>query len=402
MRRPASLVLAVGLVLLAAPVPARAQTAATPCNKDTFQLIPSRPYALSRFGALRTWQRTTGEGVVVAVVDSGVDHRNPHLAGAVLPGVSLLPGDPDQNGWTDATSHGTAVAGTIAARKIKGSGVIGLARDAKILPIRVYEADDDAALAKKWQPDAGRIAAGIRIAADRGARIINVSMSQPTPDPRLDAAVAYALRRGSLVVASAGNRQTTTDKRDTPHYPGASPGALAVGAVDVDDQVAADSVRGPHVDLVAVGAEVATSYLDRGDCLLQGDSTSMATGYTSAAAALVAQVYPTATPQEIAYRLEASADRPVRGARDDARGWGLLQPLDAVTMTLDPTRPGPPVPGGGRAVRQVAAAQHIDVRPRLDPAAPQRSQVVWWLLFGVPAVGLALLGSWWTSRPTRP
>ncbi len=226
-----------------------------------------------------------------------------------------------------------------------------------------------------------------------------MSLSQPEPDPRLDAAVAFATAHGSLVVASAGNRATSGDKRDVPRYPAASPGALGVGAVDGNDRVAGDSVRGRHVDVVGIGDPVITAYARHGDCLVQGQdvSTSMATGYVSAVAALVVQAYPAITPAELVYRLEVSADRPVLGARDDARGWGLVQPLDAVTLTLDPARPGPPVPGGRQAPRAVALAQHIQVVPVTDPARAQKRDAIWWLLAGAVAVALAVLGGQWVA-----
>jgi membrane-anchored mycosin MYCP len=393
----------VAAALLPAPLPGpatRVAQAAPPCDPEKQVLVPGTPYALTRLGAPQIWQRATGARVTVAVVDSGVNADNVHLREALVPGTSLVPGDPNGRGTTDVTSHGTAVAGIIAARAVPGSGLVGLARDAEILPVRVYASEEQTDVAAGRGPTPERIAEGIRYAADQRARIVVVPLSLPDPSSALTDAVTYATARGSLVVASAGNREETPDRPDGPRYPAAVPQALAVGAVSDTDDLADGSVTGPHVDVVAPGTDVLTSYFGAGDCLLEpgGGVTSWASAYAAAAAADVAQVYPDASPAELAYRLEVTADRPVPDSRDNTRGWGLIRPLEAINAPLDPDRAGPPLPGGHRRPTPSAAPQPVDIRPLADSQARQKAAGGWWLLGGAGLLGLAGLGAAATAR----
>jgi len=403
----AVLAAALACAFVAAPVAAPgglpAASAATSCDDLDHALIDETPYALKRLGARRVWERATGNGVIVAVVDSGVNARNPHFTGAVLPGTSLIPDDPDTRGWTDRTSHGTAIAGIIAARPVMGSGVVGLAPKARILPVRVFVGEEDRHVAAGVALRADRIAEGIRWAVERGARIVNVSMSTPKHDGRLDAAVAFARSRGVLVVASAGNRTQSPDKGDGPRYPAASAGALAVTAATTQDVVTDDSIHGPHVDVASPGHEVLTTFRAIGDCLIETDgaSSSFATGYVSGAAALIAETYPSASPDEIAYRLMASADRPVRGQRDDVRGWGLIQPYEALTMTIDASRQGPPLPGQTAKPSTPPTRPAIDLEAARDPLDQPRRVVAWLLFGGASGLALLLLLSWTARRPQQ-
>ena len=154
------------------------------------------------------------QGVVVAVVDTGVADANAHFPdGVLLPGRSFAGGSPR----TDPRAHGTAVAGIVAARPLGDrSGVEGLAPQARILPVKVVPdepgtADGEVAI--------GALADGIRYAARAGADVVNVSLSTTSDDPRLRAAVRDATRQGALVVASAGNRRTAAGPGRRPALP---------------------------------------------------------------------------------------------------------------------------------------------------------------------------------------
>ena len=393
-------------VALAGPSPARLPAATTTqCTQEKTQYVAEAPPALTRLAAERAWRSATGAGVLVAVVDSGVDPGNAHLTDAVVPGVDLVGVAGDPAGRTDTAGHGTAVAGQIAARwrDDLGSGVVGLAPAATILPVRVYYADDDQAREQGVAPDATRLAAGIDAAVAAGARVVNVSMSTPNDTPALADAVRRATAAGALVVASAGNRNTSSDEADGPRYPAAYDGVLAVTAVDVDDLPAGDAIHGAHVDVAAPGTNVLTTFHAAGDCMLSGEgtSTSFATAYVSAAVALLAERYPEETPAQWAYRLEVTAARAQPGERDDLVGWGVVRPDAALEFVDDGTAPGPASPVHGRAAAQAVDVRTVDVSPREDPLAGARAGAVWWGIGGTAVVLLAALAARVAGRRRR-
>ena len=376
----------------AAPGPAGATAsvrglavAAEACEEGRTRYVADTPAALVRLGARKAWTMATGKGVTVAVVDSGVADANAHFPrGVLLPGRSFAGGSARQ----DERTHGTAVAGIIAARSIGDrSGVVGLAPGARILPVKVVPDDQ-----REEDGDVGveALADGIRYAADEGADVVNVSLSTGRDDPRLRSAVQHATRQGSLVVASAGNRRTAEGPADGPRYPAAYPEVLAVAATDADDRVTEDSVHGTHVDLAAPGRDVLTSWGAWGDCYLSqdGESTSHATAYVAAAAALVVERFPEDGPAAWKHRLEATAARDRRDARDDAAGWGVVQPVEALTSVLDSRLAGPVVPGAQPRPSEAPGTTAVDLASVTDPLETDRRQVLW---VGI-AVGSAVLG----------
>jgi membrane-anchored mycosin MYCP len=279
-------------------------------------------------------------------------------------GINLVQDGEDAQGMSDVDGHGTAIAGEIAAREYPGSGVVGLAPSADLLSVRVFRGRDDESIKAGFGPTTERMAAGIRYAADARAQIINVSMSDFTASSDLEAAVSYAASRGSLVVASAGNRATATDTTDGPRYPAAYPGALAVSATDAKGLVTDDSIHGPHVEIAAPGSQILTTARGAGDCLYAAEAptTSFATAYVSAAAALVAGAHPDESPADWEYRLTATGVRTDPDARDDRAGWGVVAPFDAVNLVAGPTTRGPENPAldnAGAGIRPATA----DVKP---------------------------------------
>lgn len=363
-------------------------SAAEQCEEGRTQWVTDTPTALVRLGSRTAWTMATGRGVTVAVVDSGVA-RNQHFTGSsVLDGRSLVGG----SARTDTRLHGTAVAGIIAARSVGSkSGVEGLAPDARILPVKVVS--DERTSQEGPDTDAGTLAEGIRAAVDGGAKVVNVSLSTAGDDSRLRSAVEHAQSKGALVVAAAG---TSTEQNPVrgPRYPAAYPGVLGVGASDADDRPAKGSVTGSHVDVAAPGTDVLTTFGAWGDCYLSSDegSTSYATAYASAAAALLAQRFPSEGPQLWAHRLEVTAARDRRDARDDAVGWGVIQPVEALTAVLDAGMAGPPLPGTTAPPRAEAATTRLEVRPVADPRAGERRQVLWVAVAaGSALTGLALV-----------
>lgn len=407
--RGAALALAaIGLPLgLAGPARAAApapETDAAQCTVGTTRYTTQPSYVLNSLGILKTWPLATGRGQVVAVVDSGVDTRNAHLqGGVVLPGKSFVPGP----ATADGQGHGTAVAGIIAGQVLPGrSSLYGVAPEARILPVRVYLNESGTGGEHvPYPPDTARLAEGIRWAADHGADVINVSLGVPATNaelPVLRSAVEFAIhRKHAVVVASSGN----TDGSDTTalQYPAAFPGVIGVAAADDRGVVDQWSLHGPQVDVSAPGGNVLVAFFANGDCLAGTDHpyTSWAAPFVSGLAAQLRQRFPHESVARIAYRIMASADRPRRGERDDVQGWGEIRPYAALTMTLDPRRAGPPLPGHHEAAAPRPQADLSPLAARPDPREPVRRQALWWGLGAVGAAALALVLRPLTARRRR-
>ncbi|WP_309238145.1 S8 family serine peptidase [Actinoplanes aureus] len=292
-------------------VPVRALAGSDPYRSSQWDLV--------KIGATRAWGVSTGAGVTVAVIDTGVDGAHPDLRGKVLAGYDTIGdvagGDSDENG------HGTHVAGTIAALTGNGVGVSGVAPGARILPVKALGADGSG-----WMSDT---AEGIVWAADHGAQVINMSLGTADQMGAVTAAVAYARSKGVTVVAAAGNERT---KGSPVSYPAADPGVIAVAATDAADRYAYYSTAGAYVDLAAPGSVILntfpTSLERRGYGTMSG--TSMAAPHVAAAAALVKAYRPAATPDQIEQTLERSAvDLGARGFDRDY-GYGRLDAAAAL------------------------------------------------------------------------
>jgi membrane-anchored mycosin MYCP len=292
------------------------------------------PWAQRRFGLGRLAGVADGAGVIIAVLDSGVDVANPQLNGAVSAGLDLL--DPGGDGRLDCVGHGTAVASIIAARQRDGRGLIGVAPAATILPIRVSERTDTDGTGRT-APTAA-VAAALRTAVDRGARVINLSLTTDHDDPALREAVRQAAARDVVIVAAAGNRRESGNPRT---YPAAYDGVIGVGAIAADGTAIAQSQAGDYVDLVAPGADILAAARGGGYATYAG--TSFAAAFVSGAAALVRQYYPRLSAADVARRLTATAD-PVANWNPAAQaGPG---PTDSAARS-GPAQPGPTQPGPG-------------------------------------------------------
>lgn len=213
--------------------------------------VRDRQWHLDAMGAEEIWQLSTGKGVTVAVIDSGVEDTHPDLRGQVLDGKDLAP-EAEGDEHTDVEGHGTGMAGVIAGtgRANGGAGAFGLAPGVKILPVRLPAPDQDRSMAdadkqfNKLAPEA------IRFAVDAGAKVINISQGARSGSQELTDAVKYALDKGALVFASVGN---TGDKGNVVEYPGATPGVVGVGAIDKKLTRIPMSQHGHQVDIVEIG-----------------------------------------------------------------------------------------------------------------------------------------------------
>jgi type VII secretion-associated serine protease mycosin len=278
------------------------------------------PWTNDRLAVSRVQQMTTGSGVTVAVVDTGVDASVPQLAGHVLPGVDVVNGAGSAN--TDCFGHGTFVAGIIAAAPRAGTGVVGLAPGVTILPIRQANSPSDGT--------AQGLAKSIRAAVDGGAKVVNISASAFFPSEELRAAVDYATSRDVLLVASASNEA----KSGSPTaYPAAYPPVIAVGAVGRDGRRTEFSEVATFLDLVAPGTDI-ISLSRAGQGHLSDSGTSFATPFVTAAAALVRAYHPKLTAAQVKRRLEVTADHPGTSLPSPQVGWGVVNPYNAVTAIL--------------------------------------------------------------------
>ncbi|MFD4542295.1 type VII secretion-associated serine protease mycosin [Streptomyces bauhiniae] len=330
-RTASSLLLAAGLALLPA----------TAAHADS---IRAQQWGLSALHLDQAWRTTQGQGVTVAVLDTGVEDDHPDLAGNVLPGKDMVgfgagPGD---RAWA---RHGTAMAGIIAGHGHgpgDGAGIMGVAPKAKILPVRVILEDKDPARTKARVTRGNALADGIRWAADHGADVINLSLGDDSdsahPEAGEDEAVQYALGKGVVVVASAGNGG---DKGDHVSYPAAYPGVIAVAAVDRYGTRASFSTRRWYAAVSAPGVDVVIA--DPDHRYYEGWGTSAASAFVSGAAALLKADRPKLTPAQVKEVLEDTARDAPTGGRDDSRGFGMIDPAAALkaAITLKPDTPHP-------------------------------------------------------------
>lgn len=374
---------ALGVLMAAIPVPAAAAPE-LPANQNACMPAPSGtetavPWAQKQLAPERVWPISTGAGITVAIVDSGVDGATPQLAGAsVLPGVDVTAEDrpPADN---DCYGHGTFVAGIIAAQAQPGTGFAGVAPGVTILPIRCATSvgDDGPGV---LTPE--RMADGIRAAVDGGAQVVNVSASTTVANPVLEAAVNYAAERNVVVVASAANRAEDGNQAT---YPASYPSVIAVGAVDASGQRAEFSEIGDYVSLVAPGVDV-VSLGPGGPGQWQGSGTSYAAPFVAGAAALVRAYHPELTAPQVKHRLEATANRPPTKVPDPGLGWGTVNIMAAVTAVLPEEATGQ---ADGVAEMPPSAAPNIQPPDELGPLLA---------ILGVVLAGALVFVLVWFSR----
>jgi subtilisin family serine protease len=286
---------------------------------------------LQLIGMEQAWNVTRGEGVIVAVVDTGVA-RGPDFQGTeFVPGFDVYDNDSDP---TDEHGHGTHVAGTIAQTTNNSYGVAGIAYKARLMPIKVF--------GKFGETDTATVIAGVKWAVDHGAKVINLSLGGPGTSQEEIEAMEYAFSRGVVVVAAAGNESS-----DLPFYPAAiEPYVISVSAGTPDQSRASFSNYGDTVDIMAPGVYITQEvpYWDDDDNLAgftfqSWQGTSMAAPHVAGVATLLVSQGVT-DPAAVRQRLEAALDPISYPGTEEGRyaGKGFLNAAAAL-------QGGPPVSG---------------------------------------------------------
>ncbi|MGP3920264.1 S8 family serine peptidase [Nonomuraea sp. 10N515B] len=313
----------------------------------------------------QAWRVSKGVGVTVAVLDSGVDPRHRDLIGSVRVGRDFTAGA-NPPGVGPRRLHGTYMASLIAGHghgRQGKLGIIGVAPEADVLSVRVILEDEEPGFrefnsAERFE---NVVARGIRYAVDEGADVINMSISKELATREERAAIRYAISRGVVLVAAAGNDGDRKIDRDfAPYsYPAAFPGVVSVGATDRRLRRATFSNWNSSVQVAAPGVDIMGA--GPGDEYWVGRGTSQATALVSGVAALIKAKYPDMSPPLVAQALTASAtDRPP-GGYDTATGFGVVNASRALaeagrlaghteTATgAGAQDPAKPVAGGGQA-----------------------------------------------------
>jgi serine protease len=294
-----------------------------PSGPDPFR---SRQWSLATMRVAEAWPVSTGEGITVAVIDTGVDSQHPDLAANVLSGYDTIADVPGES--TDVHGHGTHVAGTIAAVTGNDAGVTSIAPDVRILPVKALSDDGSGYMSDT--------AEGIVWAVGNGARVINMSLGGPTRSVAVSNAVAYARSMGVTVVAAVGNER---EQGSPVSYPGADEGVIGVAATTSSDAVAYYSNAGEYVDVAAPGSAIISTYPVAHGSYASSSGTSMASPHVAATAALLKAYQPALTPDQIEDALERSAVDLGAPGFDSDYGHGRVDAvaaLAAVTPVIEP------------------------------------------------------------------
>lgn len=391
------------------PSPEQPMRQSTQCATAVAPEDPTRPAAgFTMLNIEDAWKYSTGRGVSVAVIDTGV---TPSPRVPVLPGGDYIMGG---DGLSDCDAHGTIVASVIAARPSGSDGVAGVAPDASLISIR-----QSSRAFTGTHEKAGTVATLARAivhAANLGAKVINVSVTacvpaaEPLDQRAIGAAVWYAATvKDAVVVAAAGNEgeegcvQNPTldplnpaDPRDWSHVKTISSPSwfsdyvLSVGAVTPAGGPIDKSLAGPWLGIAAPGTGVlglspqngtpvaAHPPARPGDKAIPFWGTSFSAAYVSGVAALVRSKFPTLSAHEVIDRIVRTAHSPARGV-DNRTGHGVIDPVAALTFAVPPGEVTPP------------AAQSRPLSPLAAPPPPDhRARNAAMVIAGVLGVGAVL------------
>lgn len=290
--------------------------------ENTGQVIRGIPgVADADVDATKAWSMTHGsEDVIVAVLDAGVSLSHPELRGQLVDGQNFTSGNPNDidDSWV---SHGTHIAGIIAARWGNIEGIAGLAPDCKVMPVRVvnrygwtYE---------EW------VSQGVIWATDHGASVLNISLGFTSASSLQRAAIQYAFESDVVICASSGNLVSNPIG-----FPAALPETIAVGATDNRDELASFTSTGPELSLCAPGRDICSLWdtSTMPDTYEYKSGTSFAVPQVAGVAALMRSVNPALTARDVRRILAVTCKDLGDPGRDDHTGWGRLNARAAVSL----------------------------------------------------------------------
>ena len=279
---------------------------------------------LPMISAPDAWDMAIGSpGATIAIIDSGVDPDHPDLSEKLVQGYNFLEGNTDTH---DVQGHGTKVAGAAAAMTNNAEGVAGVAWDSTIMPLVVLNADNWASYSD--------IAQAITYAADRGVRIMNISIGGTSSSSTLQTAINYGWNKGAVVFACAHNYAT-----DTPYYPAACDHVIAVSATTSGDTLASWSNYGNWIDVSAPGSSIMTTL--NGGSYGYSSGTSFASPIVAGVASLVLAVNPLLTNDQIVDLLVQNSDDLGTSGFDPYYGYGRVNAFASVSAAMDNSG-GPP------------------------------------------------------------
>jgi len=340
---------------------------------DTNYDAQQKPYfQLSALQAETAWNTAQGAGITIAVLDGGFDVDHPDIDGKIVGTYDAAQdgGGVEDNAGGSGEGHGTATSSTAAAETNNSQGIAGSAPLADLLLVKV--ADDQDVL------DSAYSAAGIRWAADNGADVINMSYGGHDADPVEGAAVAYARKKGVVVVASAGNNYL-----NTVNYPAAFPGVISVGATNNAGTAQTDwATDGSWVDVAAPGESVAVAVPP--SSYTRFDGTSFSSPLVAGMAAVLRSYRPGAPATTIENAIISTTKPITKPSNVQALGHGLVQyqnALNALPADTALVQPGSPttVSGSFQVSAQSGAAKvRFSVKLATQPAddAPKVSVTV--------------------------
>lgn len=279
----------------------------TPNDKDY-----GTQYYLKAVNAPKAWGITTGNSLLVGVLDTGVDNNHPDLKGKATSGT-----DNDSVDLNDTIGHGTEVSGIIAANTNNSQGIAGVSWNTKIVALKITD--------EFGQARVSNVVSALNQAYDKKVKIVHISLSTNQFSQTLKSAIAQAQSRGILIVSTTGNSGV-----EELRYPAAFDGVIGVGAVDNNKQLEFYSTTGEHVDLVAPGEQIYTTSLDSSYSKVTG--TSFAAPQVSGAAALIWSIAPDLTNDEVREILTSSADDLGDQGKDKQFGSGILNIEKAVEL----------------------------------------------------------------------
>lgn len=301
----------------------------------------------------------TGQGLTIAIVDTGVALKHPDLMGNLIPGYNSITESEAPEATQDDNGHGTHVSGIAAAGR-NGVGIVGVAYQAKIMPIKAINSKGDG------YDDA--IAEGIVWAADHGAKIINLSigLGNGASSAILSVAINYAYDKGCLLVAASGNHDPELQETPVVSYPASDPHVLAIVATDETGKVTNYSEIGPEISLAAPGDDIASTWWSKteGPGYSYASGTSMATPFVSGEAALIWSKNLELSRDQVIQVLKQGTKDLGSPGRDNQYGYGLVDvklALSIASKTLDTLTSPANVNTGGGIVQAVVGSTKASI-----------------------------------------